>query len=539
LNENSQILGKEFLDKYMPEEITGIQLPQPPKPTIVQNTENQLSDFEQCEVIRRNIDKSESFVNGNRNHYCGLLCAGLNRIGIDNNTAYNYLVQFEQPDFTAVEIHKIVLHTYKHTNLHGCNPITNLKIQNKSIAPKPIETPFPMDGMPTVLSDLINDSVKVYASPLEYFACTLLVACGSVVRKNAVVDDGKFKNYPQLWLMYIGSSGIGKDMPLKIAFKPIYELDKISHELYIKEMIEWKSAVAIAKKEKTDLPAMPTLKMILIDDATPESLYPCLQQNGGLTLLRDELSGWFADFGRYAKSGEIQRYLSMFTNGTFTVTRVSKEHLRISDPFYSITGGIQPEILPATLNENQLKENGFAQRILFAFPDVAIQPYYSEAIPNPAFAVRYNKLIQHLHSVKFGTLTLSAEAKKLYVEFVNEMVAERNNTIIPYRQAFYSRFRMHVLRISLVLELIKTYPNGLNSDKTISFETMKYAIDICRYFIACGLKVEKLVNQQNDNSKTDIKGFAKQLLEKGVTQMEVARLTELSQSTISRLSKSE
>ena len=98
---------------------------------------------------------------------------------------------------------------------------------------------------------------------------------------------------------------------------------------------------------------------------------------------------------------------------------------------------------------------------------------------------------------------------------------------------------MHVLRIALVLELVKTFPNGLNSDKTISLETMQYAIDICRYFIVCGLKVEKLANQQNDNNKTDMKSFAKQLLDKGVTQMEVARLTDLSQSTISRLSKSE
>jgi hypothetical protein len=123
LNENSPILGKNFIDKYLPEENTEIKLTQPPKPTIVQNTENQLSDFEQCEIIKKNIDKTETFVSGNRNHYCSLLCAGLNRIGIDSNTAYNYLVQFEQQDFTAYEIHKIVEYTYKHTNLHGCNPI--------------------------------------------------------------------------------------------------------------------------------------------------------------------------------------------------------------------------------------------------------------------------------------------------------------------------------------------------------------------------------------------------------------------------------
>ncbi len=418
------------------------------------------------------------------------------------------------------------------------NPTIDIKSKMIQDIQKNSSNPFPMYGMPEVLADLINDSVKVYASPLEYFACTLLSACGAVVRKKAVVDDGKYKNYPQLWMMYIGSSGIGKDAPMKIAFKPIYEIDKINHEKYLREMTEWKSAVAIAKKEKADIPPMPTLNMLLIDDATPEILYPSLEQNGGLTLLRDELSGWFADFGRYAKSGEVSRYLSMFTNGSFSVTRVSKEHLRISDPYFSIIGGIQPEILPATLNENQLKENGFIHRILFAFPDVAKQPYYSEAIPNPVFAMRYNKLIEHLHAVSFDTLTLADDTKKMYVDFVNEMVRERNNTDIPYRHALYSRFRMHVLRIALTIEVVKTYPNGLNKDRTITSETMKYAIDICRYFITCSLKVEKLANQQNENSKFNMKHHAKQLLEKGYTQTEVAKITDLSQPTISRLSNS-
>jgi hypothetical protein len=125
LNENSPILDKDFIDKYLPEEITEIQTPPPTKPTIVQNTEKQISVFEQCGIIKKNIDKTESFVSGNRNHYCGLLCAGLNRIGIDSKTAYNFLMQFEQPDFTASEIQNIVDCSYKQINLHGCNPLKN------------------------------------------------------------------------------------------------------------------------------------------------------------------------------------------------------------------------------------------------------------------------------------------------------------------------------------------------------------------------------------------------------------------------------
>jgi hypothetical protein len=393
---------------------------------------------------------------------------------------------------------------------------------------------FPMNGMPQILSDLINDSVAVYGSPLEYFASTLLVACGAVVRKNAVLDDGKYKNYPQLWIMYIGSSGIGKDAPLKIAFKPIHEYDETAYQRYQKEMAEWKITDAACKKAKDASPEKPMLKMILIDDATPESFYPCLQNNGGLTLHRDELSGWFSDFGRYAKSGEVARYLSLFTNGTFSINRVGRDHIKISDPFYSIIGGIQPEVLASALKENQMRENGFAQRFLFAYPDSAKQPMYNEAIPNPVFALRYKRLIEYLHDTDFGQLTLSDEAKLTYIDFVNEMVYERNKIQIEYRQALYSRFRMHVLRIALTLELVKSYPIGLNETKTVSLETMKYAIEICRYFIVCGLKVEQLGGSANEKPQ-DMKEIGKILLSKGVTQTEAARITGLSQSTISRI----
>lgn len=82
------------------------------------------SDFEQCEVIKTNLDKPKHSISGNRNHYVGLLSCGLNRIGIDQNTAFNYLLQFEQLDFKSTEINNTVKHSYKQTNLHACNPLS-------------------------------------------------------------------------------------------------------------------------------------------------------------------------------------------------------------------------------------------------------------------------------------------------------------------------------------------------------------------------------------------------------------------------------
>ena len=126
-NDSAPIIGAEFTNKFLPKPIekSNIVL----VPLINKNTVKIANETEQCDIIKKNLDKSESFTTGNRNHYIGLLCAGLNRIGISQNTALSYLSAFEQPDFTKDEISKIVQCSYKQTDKHGCNP---LKVETKS-----------------------------------------------------------------------------------------------------------------------------------------------------------------------------------------------------------------------------------------------------------------------------------------------------------------------------------------------------------------------------------------------------------------------
>ena len=120
-NYSAPTIGKKFIDDYLPKPLT---VNQNNVQSIQKSNSSTKSYFEQCEVIKTSLDKTESFISGNRNHYVGLLSCGLNRIGIDQNTAFNYLLQFEQPDFKSNEINNIVKHSYKQTNLHACNPLS-------------------------------------------------------------------------------------------------------------------------------------------------------------------------------------------------------------------------------------------------------------------------------------------------------------------------------------------------------------------------------------------------------------------------------
>ena len=401
-----------------------------------------------------------------------------------------------------------------------------------------IDVPFPMVGMPAILSNYVNDLSAVYGSPKEFFAMANLGACCGVVRKRAVIDSGKYKNYAQLWLMYVAPSGTGKTEPDKKGFKRISEFDSELYKSYQQELKNWHAECVICKKQKTVEPIKPIRKQYLIDDSTPEALYYALQNNEGLTLHSDELNTWFSNIGRYAKSGEVGRYLSIFDNTTFDISRKGDEPIFVEEPYMNIIGGIQPEVLAETLQLNQMRKNGFSQRFVFAYPQSVIKPYYNDKSPNQQFLKDYENLIDYLRIGEFGTLTLTTEAKKVFVDFSDELTDKANGSKKDYLKSMYSKFEIHCLRLSLILELIKSFPEGLKTN-TVSAETLIYAIELCRYFIACGLKVERLGDANNQNGKIGMPDVAKFLVEKcGQSQTSTAKLLNVSQQYVNKILRS-
>lgn len=91
--------------------------------------------------------------------------------------------------------------------------------------------------------------------------------------------------------------------------------------------------------------ARPTFECYLNNDATPEALLSTIGESNGITIYRDELVGWFNDFGRYAKSGEVENYLSIYNNTSVRVNRKGENITIINDPFLSVIGTTQPNTL--------------------------------------------------------------------------------------------------------------------------------------------------------------------------------------------------
>ncbi len=404
--------------------------------------------------------------------------------------------------------------------------------------------PFPIWGLPPLLQEVVKRGAAVYGVPQEFFATNILCAVAAAVRKR-VVHTEKYTNYPQIWGMIVAPSGIGKSEPLSIAFAPLFKKDSDSDALYKQELSKWEAECATVrsnnkkpKAEQQPEPPKPRCYQALIQDTTPEALYQALALNNGLTLYRDELSGWFSDFGRYNKSGEVGHYLSIFNNKQMKINRKSEDMLLVNDPYLSIIGSIQPDILAECMGNRQMTQSGFIQRFLFVFPDEVIKADPNEDIMPPELLADYDDFFGRLFEIDAQeTPAMSVEAKAILMEFRTEMVRMDRATDRDYLKSMYGKMEIHIIRLALIVHVAQMVSGTGEAD--ISGEVMRYCVELCRYFIATGEKVYRLIrsgSRPEGVSKQDLV-FALYDLHADWSQQQIGEAVGISQQMVGKYLK--
>lgn len=406
-------------------------------------------------------------------------------------------------------------------------PLTPSELKEKNI--------FPSHGLPDTILKYAQNISEVYGIPLEMAALPMLVACGSVLQKKIWIETGKYKNFAQFYLVINTPSGVGKTEPLKRAFAPLQNIDRVNFEAYCNDLKNWKAEVKRCKANKPPLeePLRPFFKQLLSDDFTPEALTDILYNNEGSgTIFSEELSGWFGNFGRYTKSSEAQMYLQYFDNTDKTINR-KEEIKRIKEPFLNVIGTIQPKVLQTTISSEAMQECGLASRFLNVTCLEVQRAYKNDLLPDEKLANDYQYLINHLAGItdRFP-LTLTADAKELFKNFGDYLTDIIRSSKNDFLNSSLSKMEIHCLRLALVLQVIKlSEPNMGVTD--IDIETMQYAIDLCHYFIENIPLPQKteLVNMESKVLKVV------EMLKKGVLQKDIAAELNVSPQYISTIKK--
>jgi len=394
---------------------------------------------------------------------------------------------------------------------------------------------FPTYVLPKVILRYAQNIATVYGIPVEVPAMSMLVASGSVIKKKIWLETGKYKNYPQFYLLINAPSGVGKSEPLKRAFYPLQVIDRVNFEAYCTELKDWKAKCKLCKSHKPPLeePLRPFYNQLLSDDSTPEALTDILFNNEGSgTIFSEELSGWFGNFGRYAKSSEAQMYLQYFDNTDKTINR-KDEIKRIKEPFLNVIGTIQPKVLQSTISSEAMQDCGLASRFLNVTCLDVERAYKNDLLPDENLANNYQFIINHLNSLQVRhPLFLTDEAKELFKNFGDYLTDIIRGSKNEFLNSSLSKMEIHCLRLALVLTIVEsTEPN--KRLEFVNSTTMQYAIDLCHYFIG-NIPLPQKTELVNLESKT---AKVLEMLKNGKLQKDIAAELKVSPQYISTIKK--
>jgi len=264
---------------------------------------------------------------------------------------------------------------------------------------------FPLDAIPPKMKAIISVYNECFGFPIDYYGLSFLTVAGAVLGNGFRAKyKHRFHVNALLYSAIVGPSSIGKSQVLDEAVLPIYKIEdqyaaknQVVMQKYKEDLTSWGNTKT---KDLATKPESPGLNEIFIDEITVESLYSSMRNNPkGIFYFKDELSAWVNGMGQYkaGKGTEGEFWLKNWSGARVKINRQNKLPVYINRPCVPVLGALTPSFL-TKLAEGGRAENGFIQRILFAFPDNMDKPKEPEHFPDPAFFDEYSKIINQMNS---------------------------------------------------------------------------------------------------------------------------------------------
>jgi putative DNA primase/helicase len=274
-------------------------------------------------------------------------------------------------------------------------------------APQPIQgevppvEPFSGDLVPVSFRSLIRDIAERMQVPLDYPAIVMVLCLAGVVNRRATIqpkaNDTGWIVVPNLWGGLIAPPGFLKSPVIQAATRTLVQIQtdwRLKHEESLKDYALAKEQSELrrtawrqqftqsAKKNKPapkrpeDEPEEPTLRRLIVNDATFEALHRTMNENpAGILVIRDELTGWWSTLDRAGREGERAFSLQAWNGDTgHTIDRIGRGTIHVPACCMSMLGGIQPGKLRSYLTDvlkDGATNDGLIQRFqLLVWPDI-------------------------------------------------------------------------------------------------------------------------------------------------------------------------
>ena len=208
------------------------------------------------------------------------------------------------------------------------------------------ELPFPVDVFPTSLQGFVNTVSLSLACPPDLVAVPMLGVAGVAIGASRALEvKAGWYESPRLYLGVVAPPGSAKTPAASHVCRPLFanqNMLKVEYDAAMAEYDEQEAECDAARRAKTHSrkkdqpttrvvvppkPVKPSLKRIVVVDATTEALAPILAQNErGLIMVMDELTGWVDRMNAYrgGKGADRQFFLSCWSGEPAIVDRKSQ-----------------------------------------------------------------------------------------------------------------------------------------------------------------------------------------------------------------------
>ncbi|MCL2304832.1 MAG: DUF3987 domain-containing protein, partial [Planctomycetaceae bacterium] len=405
--------------------------------------------------------------------------------------------------------------------------------------------PYPVDTFPESLRKYIVESAAARSVDPAYVGPFVLAVIASVIGSGWRIKLKETWKQPAIiWLATVATSGSGKTPGLDAAIEPLRTLQKEADKRYgdaqkefEKELVRYDQSFALWKAEQKknpsqeppEKPTEPIFDTLIADDTTPEALLEILEQNPfGVCQVKDELSGWFGGLDAYNR-GKVEKDLAFWLqlhdgHPCRANRKTGKKLVNATTPAVSICGGIQPGILSKILTENKhFFDAGLAARILYTMPPDVSQRW-TDVDVDEATRFQYQNTIKKIISLRSGNkpltpedpciVTLSKEAKELFVKFQNANADERDKMTSDTQKALWPKLTGYAVRIALVFHVVE-WVNGNTDQLAVNAATMEKAIRLAQWHKRESLRIVELTLKEAAQVDLDVTAILETIKRKG------------------------
>ena len=381
------------------------------------------------------------------------------------------------------------------------------KARAQNDAPELQYEPFPIGSLPEPVRAYVRASTRALGDevpPAMVAVPTLSVLSGAIGDTVRLELKRSWTEPATLWTVLVAPSGSTKSPAFSHAVRPVFRRESEARDEYEQAYADWKA------QEDPDPQERPTRKRYRTGDATPEAVVKILEENPrGVLLARDELGAWIGSFDRYVNgAADLQFWVEVWQGVQASRDRAGEGNTTVDTPAVPVTGTIQPGTLKEKLGEIHF-DTGFAARLILCQPPT-VSKRWTEADVTPGVRDAYERTLTRLYGLgREQTVSLSPDAKSLWIDYYNEANADLEARPEGPAKAVAAKGITHTARLALILHLCRK-ASGETDSNEVDADSMEAALQIGQWLTDETLRVYRMHNLRA-KAKPPIRRFLESL----------------------------